>query len=200
MDCSPPGFSVHGILQARILEWVAMPSSRASSQPRDQTQVFRIASDSLPSDALLQKTLSWHLSCLNSVITGSILSTYLLPLFTKHFGTSLPFPTALGRHIQFLWFIAHNVHTDARAFWYPVSSTWFCTFRIWCRPSCLRLLPRGLYQPPRPEWPRCWRGRGLWVPAQAAGLREQLTWPWSGGRSSCLLAFPSLASFHSPLV
>ena len=39
MDCSPPGVSVHGILQARILEWVAMPSSRGSSQPRDQTQV-----------------------------------------------------------------------------------------------------------------------------------------------------------------
>ena len=31
MDCSLPGFSVHGILQARILEWVAMPSSRVSS-------------------------------------------------------------------------------------------------------------------------------------------------------------------------
>ena len=40
IDCSPPGFSVHRILQARILEWVAMPSSRGSSQPRDQTQVF----------------------------------------------------------------------------------------------------------------------------------------------------------------
>ena len=39
MDCSPPGFSVHGILQTRILEWVAMPSSRGSSQPRDQIQV-----------------------------------------------------------------------------------------------------------------------------------------------------------------
>ena len=39
MDCSPPGSSVHGILQARILEQVAMPSSRGSSQPRDQTQV-----------------------------------------------------------------------------------------------------------------------------------------------------------------
>ena len=39
MDGSPPGSSVHGILQARILEWVAMPSSRGSSQPRDQTQV-----------------------------------------------------------------------------------------------------------------------------------------------------------------
>ena len=34
-DRSPPGSSVHGILQAGILEWVAMPSSRDSSQPRD---------------------------------------------------------------------------------------------------------------------------------------------------------------------
>ena len=33
MDCSPPGSSVHGILQARILEWVAVPSSRGSSKP-----------------------------------------------------------------------------------------------------------------------------------------------------------------------
>ena len=39
MDCSPPGSSVHGILQARILEWVSLSSSRGSSQPRDQTQV-----------------------------------------------------------------------------------------------------------------------------------------------------------------
>ena len=39
MDCSSPGSSVHGILQARILEWVAVPSSRGSSQPRDGTQV-----------------------------------------------------------------------------------------------------------------------------------------------------------------
>ena len=43
MDCSPPGSSVHGILQARILEWVAMPSSRGSSWPRDGTQVSHIA-------------------------------------------------------------------------------------------------------------------------------------------------------------
>ena len=37
MDCSPPGSSVHGILQAGVLEWVAMPSSRGSSRPRDGT-------------------------------------------------------------------------------------------------------------------------------------------------------------------
>ena len=39
VGCSLPGSSVHGILQGRILEWVAMPSSRGSSQPRDGTQV-----------------------------------------------------------------------------------------------------------------------------------------------------------------
>ena len=39
MHCSLPGSSVHGILQARILEWVALPSSGGSSQPRDQTHV-----------------------------------------------------------------------------------------------------------------------------------------------------------------
>ena len=39
MDCSPPGSFVHGILQARLLEWVSIPFSRGSSQPRDQTRV-----------------------------------------------------------------------------------------------------------------------------------------------------------------
>ena len=43
MDCSPPGCSVHGILQARILEWIAMPSSRESSQPRGQTCVSLVS-------------------------------------------------------------------------------------------------------------------------------------------------------------
>ena len=43
VDCSPPGSSIHGILQARILEWVAISFSRGSSQPRDQTQVSHIA-------------------------------------------------------------------------------------------------------------------------------------------------------------
>ena len=39
LDCSPLGYSVHGILQARILEWVAIPFSRGSSWPSDWTQV-----------------------------------------------------------------------------------------------------------------------------------------------------------------
>ena len=40
MDCSTPVFSVQGIFQARILEWVAMPTSRGFSQPKDGNQVF----------------------------------------------------------------------------------------------------------------------------------------------------------------
>ena len=43
MDCSPPGSSVFGILQVRILEWVARPSSRGSSIPSDQTCVSSIS-------------------------------------------------------------------------------------------------------------------------------------------------------------
>ena len=44
MDCSLPGSSVHGIFPARILEWVAIYSSKGSSQPRDQTHISFIAS------------------------------------------------------------------------------------------------------------------------------------------------------------
>ena len=43
MDYSSPGSSVHGILQARIVEWVATPFSRGSSRPRDGTPVSSIA-------------------------------------------------------------------------------------------------------------------------------------------------------------
>ena len=42
-DCSLPGFSVHGILQARILEWIAIPFSRGTSQPRNRTLVSCMA-------------------------------------------------------------------------------------------------------------------------------------------------------------
>ena len=49
---SLPGSSVHGILQARILKWVAIPSSKGSSQSRDWTQVSLITSGFLPSEPL----------------------------------------------------------------------------------------------------------------------------------------------------
>ena len=51
VDCSPPGSSVHRILQARILEWVAIASSSRSSPPRDRTHLLHLLHgqlDSLP--------------------------------------------------------------------------------------------------------------------------------------------------------
>ena len=80
LDCSPPGSSVHGILQARILEQVATPSSRGSSQPRDGTHV------------------SW-VSCIaggfvTTVPPGKSVLLWLYPYFSglKIFFLSLGFP------------------------------------------------------------------------------------------------------------
>ena len=57
MDCSPPGFSAHGILQARILGWMAMPSSRASCQHRDWTHVSHV---SCTGRQLLYYCITWE--------------------------------------------------------------------------------------------------------------------------------------------
>ena len=72
MDYSPPGSSVHGILQARILEWVAISFSRGSYQPRDRIWVSRIAGrlfnlwatreDSINTYTMLNKTPLLHQS------------------------------------------------------------------------------------------------------------------------------------------
>ena len=64
MDCSPPGSSVYGVLQARILQWVAIPFCKRSSQPSNQTQVSRIAGGffepSGTSRKALNLTLIWE--------------------------------------------------------------------------------------------------------------------------------------------
>ena len=72
MDCSPPGFSVHGILQVRILEWITLPSSRGSSRPRDRNQVSCVASrlftiwttrEALCSNIKFKKSYKWNTTC-----------------------------------------------------------------------------------------------------------------------------------------
>ena len=72
MDCGPPGSSVHGILWARIPEWVAIPFTGGSSQPRDRTWVSCIAgsykrnhmSTNCPITCLPYLTMSWRPSML----------------------------------------------------------------------------------------------------------------------------------------
>ena len=88
MDCSLPVSSVHGILQARILEWVAIPFSRTSSRLRDQTQVSCIAGgfftiwatgDPLPKSTHYL-TLSWLIYVTPKLMeTPSSSSSWTLP-------------------------------------------------------------------------------------------------------------------------
>ena len=61
--CNPMDYTVHAILQARILEWVAIPFSRGSSQPRDRTQVFHIAGGFFTSSATRESLVVLILNC-----------------------------------------------------------------------------------------------------------------------------------------
>ena len=86
MDCSPPGSSVHGILQARILEGVAIAFSRGSSWPRDQTWVspiagrfFTIGATREALGAIYSSTVSPHFSLdlRSEVLRYSLLSSHV---------------------------------------------------------------------------------------------------------------------------
>ena len=75
MDWSLPGSSVHGIPQARILEWVAMPSSRGSTWPRDQARP-----PTLPADFLLSEPREVvRVKCFNSIWLRYATSLQLCP-------------------------------------------------------------------------------------------------------------------------
>ena len=63
IDSSPPGSSIHGILQARILEWVSISFSRGSSRLRDQTQVSCIAGRRFNLWATREAPWMWELDC-----------------------------------------------------------------------------------------------------------------------------------------
>ena len=88
MDCSPPGSSVHGIFQDRILEWVAIAFSRGSSQPRDWTQVScfagRVFTDWSTREAMGVNTGNFCSSCAclqlpkekDSLVSARVLCTF----------------------------------------------------------------------------------------------------------------------------
>ena len=89
MDCSPPGSSVRGILSARILERVAMPSSRGSSQPRDWTQVSCTAGRFFSVWATREATAHYLLGPCNSSLL-----VFFLPL--QH---AMLLPASKSRHV-----------------------------------------------------------------------------------------------------
>ena len=86
MDCSPRGSCVHGNLQVRILEWVAIPFSRESSQPRDKTWVSCIAGRlfTLWATSLVHRSVQF---------SHSVMSNSLRPHESQHAGPPCPSPT-----------------------------------------------------------------------------------------------------------
>ena len=78
MNCSPPGSSVHGILQARILEWAAMPSSRGSSRPRGRTHISYV---SCIGKWDLYTSTTWEACFIYSSVHMSIQVSQLIPCY-----------------------------------------------------------------------------------------------------------------------
>ena len=60
VDCSAPGLLVHGISQARMLQWIAVSFSRGSSQPRDRTRIFCIGKHFFTSESLGKPKSLWY--------------------------------------------------------------------------------------------------------------------------------------------
>ena len=97
MDCSPPGSSVHEIFQVRILEWVAISSSRASSQPRDQTCVSYIGRQILYHWAAWE-ALSWLV-----VQSLSCVQLFAIPWIPPHQASLLHyFPEFAQTHVHWV--------------------------------------------------------------------------------------------------
>ena len=82
MDYSPPGSSVYGIFQARILEWVATPSSRDLPNPGIEPRSFELQADSLPAE-LWGKPLSYVQAWISSCYSFSLTRTRLTLLLHK---------------------------------------------------------------------------------------------------------------------
>ena len=90
MDCGPPGSSVHGTFQARILEWVAISYSRGSSQPRDRTHLLHRQVDSLPLSHLGSPTYQTlnSLSLTHSLLSLSLTHTQTIKQIVRSLTTS----------------------------------------------------------------------------------------------------------------
>ena len=88
-DCSPPGSSVHGIFQARILEWIAISFSRGSSWPRNWTQVSCIAGRFFTDWAMREarsRARRSNQSILKEISPGCSLEGLMLKLKLQYFG------------------------------------------------------------------------------------------------------------------
>ena len=168
MDCSPPGSSVHGILQARILEWVAISFSRRTSWPRDRTQVSCIAGwhftvwatreHSLKSLTKMPKNVLWdHTLIFNEL---SILSSEdpitSKPLFLSFFVTYVLFHSVVH-------YLFHQVWLWDPMYCSPPGSSIYGRLQA-KRPEWVAVpFSRGSFQPRDWSWVSCIAGRFLTI-------------------------------------
>ena len=92
MDCSLPGSSIPGILQAGILEWVAISFSKRSSQPSDQTQVSHIAGRSFT----IWTTFSWSAHICAYLRNKALIAGYLELCFYENLYSKQPWRIKTG--------------------------------------------------------------------------------------------------------
>ena len=119
MDCSPPASPVHDILQARILEWVAMPSSRGSSQPRHWIHIsylLHLQVGSLP--------LAPRGKPIGQSTPGQILEINgcLSPQNVFHIWKPFQCPTVDWINIQCMHIMKHSTETTRDRLW--ILTTW----------------------------------------------------------------------------
>ena len=105
MDCNPPGSSGHGILQARILEWVAISFSRGSSRPRDTAHISCLAGRFLTTESPGNPQLSlgpWkfiHCLCISLEGAPTMGRQYVIRQRTSTTRSCLPFhPPSVWLH------------------------------------------------------------------------------------------------------
>ena len=135
MDCSPPDSSIHGIFQARVLEWLAISFSRGSSRPRDRTQVSHIAGRRFtiwatrkPSDCDCSHEIKRCLLLGRKAMTNqdSTLKNRDITLLTKvHIVKAMVFPVAMYRCESWTIKKGECQRTDA--------------FELWCWRRLLRI-------------------------------------------------------------
>ena len=220
MDCSPPGSSVHGILQAGILEWVTVSFSHWSSRPRNQTRVsstavifFTVWSTSIFSCEvwLLYSLLAYScFTMLCSFLLYSKVHQLYVYIYSLYFGCSSP----LGHHralSRVPW--AQNIYNRFSLVVHFMHSSVYMGLTggsVGKESSCQCRRHKGRGFNPwvrKIPWSRKWRPTLVFLPRKSHGQRSLADYsPWGGKESDmtehsntaeCVYVNPSLPIHHT---
>ena len=149
MDCSPPGSSVHGVLQAKMLEWVAISSSRGFSQPRNQT--LSLTSPAMAGEFFTTST-TWETPSKKKKAIGCLEGSFFIiqiqhsrgemggSCCRSQHGVGHTSPKSLQAMTRYLWGRAAGCTFPPGSRWCPLSVT-----ALWSTDSTLSLEGRALY-------------------------------------------------------